>query len=79
MPMYNICFFFHKTAKPIGTTTRGEITAVAFSKDNPVIGFEIHLKSGEIWHLKSASHVCSNEIIVILFKHSAALISILCY
>ncbi|XP_028409669.1 oxysterol-binding protein-related protein 10-like [Dendronephthya gigantea] len=44
------------TAKPIGTATRGEISQVAFSKDHPLIGFEIHLKSGEIWHLQAANH-----------------------
>lgn len=44
------------TATPIGTITRGEISEVAFSKDQPVVGFEIHLKSGEIWYLEASSH-----------------------
>ena len=44
------------TAKPTGTTTRGEISEVTFSKDHPTIGFEIHLKSGEIWYIQAPSH-----------------------
>ncbi|CAB4017586.1 Hypothetical predicted protein [Paramuricea clavata] len=44
------------TREPLGTTTRGKISKVTESKDNPLIGFEIHLKSGEIWKLKAANH-----------------------
>lgn len=72
------------TAKPVGTTTRGEISEVTFSKDHPLIGFEIHLKSGEIWYLQAANHeermdwmrtLKPDAIIVDPFKNNAAPLS----
>lgn len=44
------------TSEPKGTITRGEISRLKFSKELRLNGFEIHMNSGDVWHLKAASH-----------------------